>query len=197
MTTTTVTPGRGVINPLAAQRNRVLLLLVLLFAIAIVNTACGSGNGSDSEFVKITPDETVRDLDDFSRAGFKKAREYDVTGLPAATGAYLIYFTPPGSEPMQYELRIYPDHATAIESGVEYAVEVTGKDALLRTVDVRWTEGTRDRRGGGAFRDSLTPLYGDYAVFGNVILLCEGRDSDQSLGRCAALLHAAGIGVEG
>ena len=74
---------------------------------------------------------------------------------------------------------------------------MTGREALLREVDVRWKEGTRDRRGGGAFRDSLTPLYGDYMVFGNVILLCEGRDSAQSLERCAALLTAAGIGVDG
>ena len=91
---------------------------------------------------------------------------------------------------------MYPDHATALESGVDYAAEVTGEDALLREVDVRWTEGTRDRRGGGAFRDSLTPLYGDFAIFGNVVLLCEGRDSSQALERCAALLHAAGIGAE-
>ncbi|MCI0872603.1 MAG: hypothetical protein J4O07_12415, partial [Chloroflexi bacterium] len=193
--TRTTTLDSPVVQAAPVHRGRVLMLL---FGIAVVITgaACGSGS-ADSTFSKVNPDETVRDLDDFSQAGFKKVRDYDVSELPAATGAYLIYFTPPNSEPMQYELRIYPDHAAAIESGVEYAAEVTGKEALLREVDVRWKEGTRDRRGGGAFRDSLTPLYGDYAVFGNVILLCEGRDSAQSLGRCAALLHAAGLGVEG
>lgn len=185
------------VNAVLAHGDRMFPLLVFALGIAIVMTgaACG-GSGTGPAFLKVNPDETIRDLDDFSPSGFKKAREYDVSELPAATAAYLIYFTPPNSEPMQYELRIYPDHVAAIESGVEYAAEVTGKEALLRVVDVRWKEGTRDRRGGGAFRDSLTPLYGDYAVYGNVILLCEGRDSDQSLGRCAALLHAAGIGIE-
>ena len=86
--------------------------------------------------------------------------------------------------------------ASAIETGVEYADEVTGVDAFLRSVDVRWEEGTRDRRGGGAARGSLTPLYGDYAVIGNIVMLCQGRDSDQALERCASLLWAAGIGVE-
>jgi hypothetical protein len=103
------------------------------------------------------------------------------------------YFTPADSEPIQYELRMYPDHASAIEHGVVFAAEVTGEDALLRSVDVQWDEGTRDRRGGGAFRGQLTPMYGDYAVFGNVIMLCEGRSLEQALERCAALLAAAGI----
>jgi hypothetical protein len=120
-----------------------------------------------------------------------------VNGLPDATGAYMIYYTPANSEPAQYELRIYPDHATALESGIGYADEVTGPEALLREVDVRWNEGTRDRRGGGAFRDSLTPMYADYAVYGNVILMCEGRDSTQSLDRCKVFLEAAGVDVGG
>lgn len=144
----------------------------------------------------MNPDDTVRDIDHFAPSGFKIAKEYDVAGLPVAEAAFMGYFTPAGSDPIQYELRFYPDHASVLTNGVEYAAEVTGEDALLREVDVRWTEGTRDRRGGGAFRDSLTPLYGDYAIFGNVILLCEGRDSDQSLERCAALLRAAGIWVK-
>lgn len=176
------------------QRYRVLLLFAILF---IITAGVGCGGSGDATFLKVTPDETVRDIDDFTRIGFKRARVYDVSELPDATGAYLIYYTPANSEPVQYELRIYPDHATAIESGSGYADEVTGPDALLREVDVRWNVGTRDRRGGGAFRDSLTPMYADYAVYGNVILICEGRDSAQSLGRCAAFLQAAGIDVEG
>jgi hypothetical protein len=70
---------------------------------------------------------------------------------------------------------------------------VTGPEALLRSTDVRWDQGTKDRRGGGFHRGGLTPLYGDYAIIGNVIMLCEGRDSDQSLSRCESLLFAAGI----
>ena len=68
------------------------------------------------------------------------AKGYDVSELPLATAAYMGYFTSSESEPVQYELRMYPDHASAIASGVEYTDEVTGVDALLRSVDVRWEE---------------------------------------------------------
>jgi len=171
------------------------ILGMVVVAIAIFGSACLAGD-SDSEgtFSKINADQTFRDLSSFEKAPFKLAKEYDVSELPMANAAYKIFFTPLDSEPIQYELRIYPDHVSAIEKGVEYAEEVTGEDALLRSDDVRWDEGTKDRRGGGFHRHGLTPLYGDYAVIGNVIMLCEGRDSTQSLNRCESLLLAVGIG---
>ena len=171
------------------------ILGMVVVAIAIFGSACLAGD-SDSEgtFSKINADQTFRDLSSFEKAPFKLAKEYDVSELPMATAAYKVFFTPPDSQPIQYELRIYPDHMSAVEKGIEYAEEVTGADALLRSADVRWDEGTNDRRGGGAARGSLTPLYGDYAIIGNVIILCQGRNSTQSLNRCEALLLAAGIG---
>ena len=171
------------------------ILGMIVVAIAIFGSACLAGD-SDSEgtFSKINADQTFRDLSSFEKAPFKLAKEYDVSELPMATAAYKVFFTPPDSQPIQYELRIYPDHMSAVEKGIEYAEEVTGADALLRSADVRWDEGTNDRRGGGAARGSLTPLYGDYAIIGNVIILCQGRNSTQSLNRCEALLLAAGIG---
>ena len=171
------------------------ILGMVVVAIAIFGSACLAGD-SDSEgtFSKINADQTIRDLSSFEKAPFKLAKEYDVSELPMATAAYKVFFTPPDSQPIQYELRIYPDHMSAVEKGIEYAEEVTGADALLRSADVRWDEGTNDRRGGGAARGSLTPLYGDYAIIGNVIILCQGRNSTQSLNRCEALLLAVGIG---
>ncbi|MCS5644132.1 MAG: hypothetical protein NZ807_12875 [Dehalococcoidia bacterium] len=170
------------------------ILGMVVVAIAIFGSACLAGD-SDSEgtFSKINADQTFRDLSSFEKAPCKLAKEYDISALPMANAAYMGYFTPPDSEPIQYELRIYPDHVSAVEKGIEYAEEVTGAEALLRSSDVRWDEGTKDRRGGGAFRGRLTPLYGDYAVIGNVIMLCEGRDSTQSLNQCEALLLAVGI----
>ena len=170
------------------------ILGMLVVAIAIFGSACLAGD-SDSEgtFSKINADQTFRDLSSFEKAPFKLAKEYDVSALPMANAAYMGYFTPPDSEPIQYELRIYPDHVSAVEKGIEYAEEVTGPEALLRSTDVRWDEGTKDRRGGGFHRGGLTPLYGDYVIVGNVIMLCEGRDSDQALSRCESLLFAAGI----
>ena len=171
------------------------ILGMVVVAIAIFGSACLAGD-SDSEgtFSKINADQTFRDLSSIEKAPFKLAKEYDVSELPMATAAYKVFFTPPDSQPIQYELRIYPDHMSAVEKGIEYAEEVTGADALLRSADVRWDEGTNDRRGGGAARGSLTPLYGDYAIIGNVIILCQGRNSTQSLNRCEALLLAVGIG---
>ena len=170
------------------------ILGMVVGAIAIFGSAClASDSGSEGTFSKINADQTIRDLSSFEKAPFKLAKEYDISALPMANAAYMGYFTPPDSEPIQYELRIYPDHVSAVEKGIEYAEEVTGAEALLRAVDVRWDEGTKDRRGGGFHRHGLTPLYGDYVVVGNVIMLCEGRDSDQALGRCESLLFAAGI----
>ena len=183
-------------RPSHLRESRAALFVSFLLLVLISAPACGSGGSPESSFLKINPDPTIHDLESFDPAGFKKAKEYDVAELPDAVGVYMGYYTPAGSEPIQYEIRVYPDHLSAIDSGVSYAAEVTGPDALLRSADVRWDVGTKDRRGGGAFRDGLTPLYADFAVVGNLILLCEGRDSDQSLSRCAALLSAASIGVE-
>ena len=174
------------------RRSRFALLVILILSLVVV-TGCGSGGESDSGFSKVQADSVVRDLGSFDVARFKKAKTYDVDELPGAIAAYMGYYKTAVSEPVQYELRMYPDHATAITIGVTYAEEVTGADALLRSVDVLWKEGTKDRRGGGASRGGLTPVYGDFAVFGNVIILCEGRDSIQSLDRCEALLIGAGI----
>ena len=169
--------------------------LMVVIAIGIFESSCSSNDSAGEDiFSQINADQTFRDLSNFEKAPFKLAKEYDVSALPMANAAYMGYFTPPDSEPIQYELRIYPDHMSAVEKGIEYAEEVTGADALLRSADVRWDEGTNDRRGGGAARGSLTPLYGDYAIIGNVIILCQGRNSTQSLNRCEALLLAAGIG---
>ena len=170
------------------------ILMMVVVAITMFGSACLAGDSyGEDTFSKINADQTFRDLSSFEKAPFKLSKEYDVSALPMANAAYKGFFTPPDSKPIQYELRIYPDHMSAVEKGMEYAEEVTGADALLRSVDVRWDEGTNDRCGGGAARGSLTPLYGDYAIIGNVIMLCQGRNSMQSLNRCEALLLAAGI----
>ena len=176
-------------------RKRLIWLLPFLFALIVAATGCNSGSCCDPTFEKISAPDRDFSISNFEQDRFKTAKEYDVSDLPDAVAAYMGFYTWDG--PAQYELRMYPDHATALASGVSYAEEVTGEDAKLRSADVRWEEGTKDRRGGGAFSGSLTPLYGDYAVVGNVIVLCEGRDSAQALERCARLLWAIGIGVEG
>jgi hypothetical protein len=91
-------------------------------------------------------------------------------------------------------LRFYPTHDEAVTEGVTLAEEVTGPDAAVTEADSTWKEGIRDRRtsgftiiGGGG---SLTVKYADFVIYGNVVMLCQGRDSIQSLDRCKTLISA-------
>ena len=163
-------------------------------AVLLATLGCGTASQSAAEgFERVSDSGATLSIAQFEDGGFKRSKTYDVTELPAAESAFLGFYRPSGDDPVQYELRFYPDHATAVNEGTSFAAEVSGQDAVLKENDVTWKEGTRDRRGGGAFRDTITPLYADFAIFDNVILLCEGRDSQQSLGRCAGLLRQIGV----
>jgi hypothetical protein len=37
---------------------------------------------------------------------------------------------------------------------------------------------------------SVQPKYGGYAIYGNMVMLCEGANPEHSLDRCAALTNA-------
>lgn len=124
---------------------------------------------------------------------FKLSKSYDVDGLRNATGAVYGFF---GNDPYnrrELEIRIYPNHATALDSGVDFADEATGPSAILTSSAQRWDEGITQRRACRAnTRGSHhtgrcdAAKYGDYIVFGNLIVLCEGIDSDTALRNCNA-----------
>ena len=125
-------------------------------------------------------------------------KDYNVEGLDHAVAAFYGFWRPPGENPMDYEVRVYPSHEDAVEFGTALADEGSGRDAVLTSNKATWVEGVRERRstggpGGGAAqggpgaRSGHAPRYGDYAIFGNLIMLCEGSDSGQSLERCGAL----------
>ena len=169
----------------------------LLFGFAV---GCGSGGDAAPEeapeagFQKVTPSDRVFAFDDLAATGFKKSREYDVEGLTAATGAWFGWWRPPEAEPVDYEVRFYPSHEDAVEHGTSFAEEASGRDAVINSGEATWQEDVRDRRtiigsitsdGGGS-----GPKFGDYVIFGNVVMLCEGADSGQSLERCEALIRA-------
>tara|TARA_Y100000588_G_scaffold381794_1_gene468117 strand:+ start:2295 stop:2630 length:336 start_codon:yes stop_codon:yes gene_type:complete len=102
-------------------------LASVALSLILFGVACGSSNeSSGSTFMKINKDNAVRDLSSFDGAPFKLAKEYDISRLPRASAAYMGYYIPPDSEPIQDELRIYPDHKSAVEMGIQYAEEVTG-----------------------------------------------------------------------
>jgi len=168
-----------------------------LTCVLIALASCGSsetGETAATAFQKVTPSDTVYTPDDLDATGFKVSREYDVEGLTAATGAWFGWWRPEGSDPVDYEARLYASHDDAVEFGTPFAEEASGDDAVINSGDATWKEDVRDRRaiignltsdGGGA-----GPKYGDFAIAGNMILLCEGATSEQSLERCAALIGA-------
>jgi len=191
------TPISPLIYPESMTRTipSLLPLAALLFVFAI---ACGSGSGAGSSgngdlFPKVTASDRILTESDFLSVGLKKSKDYDVTGLTGATSAIYGFWKPDGTEPVDYEIRFYPSHNDAITDGTFFADEVTGPDAAVTEDDVTWNEGTRDRRtsgftiGGGG--GSLAVKYGDYIIHSNVIMLCQGRDSVQSLDRCWALMN--------
>ncbi len=93
---------------------------------------------------------------------------------------------------MQYEVPFYSDHLKASSIGVDFADEVTGEDAILRSRDLRWGQGANDRLVDSGWGYSLYSLYADYIVLGNMACCVKGeilinlwRDATRSL----ELLH--------
>jgi len=169
--------------------------LVLVLAVA-----CGSGadtgleDRAAFEFQRIDPSAQVFTFDDLAATGFRTQREYNVEGLAAATGAWFGWWQSGGGDPIDYEVRFYGSHEDAVEYGTSFAEEASGKEAILNSNDATWKEDVRDRRSmvgvedGGA--SGAGPKYADYAILGNVVMLCQGLDAAQSLQRCESLARA-------
>ena len=177
-----------------------LLLTAMLAAILI---ACGSdkGDGVGSDEAEVIEPGTASDprvrsadgsytIDDLKAAGVKANKEYDVEELPGADAAWRIIFNR-----LDYEVRFYPDHQTLLDEGIPYAEHVTGDDAVVIGDDIIWEEGAKDRRRCSRDADtphsgcSYSPRYWDYIVIGNMIMMCEGLESEQSIDHCDNLLE--------
>ena len=108
------------------------------------------------------------------------------------------FWGPDPSNRNYYELRFYPTHEAAVEAGSHLAGEATGEELKLKRDSQTWTEGAKDRWRSGNVTAASTggvtagpgPTYGDFAVFGNVVMLCEGADLAQALERCSGLVDA-------
>ena len=182
-----------------------LFLSLLLFGLllTILTSACSETSDTNDEqsqqFPKITDTERLFTAEDFLSIGFKQSKEYDVAELPAAISAIYGFWKPDGGESVDYEIRFYTSHDNAVTKGTFFADEVTGPDGAVSDKDVTWKEGTRDRRtsgftsnGGGG---SLAVKYAAYIIHSNIIMLCQGRDKDQSLERCESIINAVTEGT--
>ena len=145
-------------------------------------------------FNQVTDDGKVYTSKDFFDAGFKEYKEYNVSKLTGAIEAWYGYWGLDEDSDVYYELRFYPDHSMAVSDGTPFAEDATGEDAKLRRQDTMWRIGLTDRKRTSLGLDRMgthtkvasmrIAKYGDYIIFNNVIILCEGEDSNDAFKLC-------------
>ncbi len=155
-----------------------------------VGEASGTGGETGGVDPRIRSTDGTYTIDDLKTAGVKANKDYDVEDLPGAEAAWRVIFNR-----LDYEVRFYPDHQTLLDEGIPYAEHVTGDDAIVIGDDVIWEEGAKDRRRCSRDADTphsgcaYSPRYWDYVVVGNMILMCEGLENEQSIDNCDNLLE--------
>ena len=145
-------------------------IIFLIFLVLV--GACGE-KADDSSYDVVTASDRIFTFEELEPIGFKKNKEYDVSGLEGATKAINGFWsTDIGKK--EYELRFYPSHAIAVSLGEPLAQEATGEDAIIKKSDATWKEGIKDRRRSQRTSGSH-PKYGNYSIYGNIVMLCEGQ----------------------
>ena len=189
--------GRGLLRTHAGRRLRLAVYGAILAGFAVVAAACGSGGSDIEDFVQIRPAPANYTIDDLKTIGFKASKQYDVEGLPDGLDAWKGFW---GLDPYSrndYEIRFYASHEIAVSSGQAMAVEATGDEFEASRDNQTWTVGVKDRwqtRGvtdvsSAGSRQSPGPTYQDWAILGNMVILCDGLDSEQALIRCSSLIE--------
>ena len=184
--------------------------MIFIFSLLFILSCGNSESTSEIESLENKPSEPVQEKfsieqvvddgkiytsKDFFDAGFKEYKEYNVSKLTSATEAWYGFWGPDEDNVKYYELRFYPDHATAINEGTSFAENVTGKDAKLNRKEAMWRVGLSDRRVLKAPKinlrtgEEVAPKYYEYMIYSNLILLCQGWDSEESITNCKNLLE--------
>lgn len=173
--------------------------LVALIAIASITlVACGSGE-SDAPLERVIDNARVFTVDDLRAAGMKASKQYDVSELPGGVDAWY-GFIRDDTGPKDVEVRFYASHADAVALGAGLADEASGDDALVDEETATWVVGVKDRirlSSGGtadlaAWSGQRRPNYADFVIFGNLVLLCQGDEPEQSVVLCHELITALG-----
>ena len=175
-----------------------LTVVALLSLLSVLLIGCGSddgnaGTGSDDTEVAVETRIFDRDIeltsDDLVALGLKPARKYDISTLPGGVEARMLYWQV-NDVPVDYEARFYETYEDAVKLGTAPAEEGSGEDAVLDSNDAEYKEGIRDRRKMFHYLGGIQPKYGAYAIYGNMVVLCEGREEVEARDRCAALTTA-------
>ena len=167
---------------------------IAFVVLALTLVACGESEPA-AALERVIDDARIFAVAELRTAGMKTSRQYDVSDLPAAVDA-LYGFIQTDSGPMDVEARFYASHVDAVSFGAALAAEVSGEDANVDAETTTWREGVKDRSrmsGGGssdlaAWSEQRRPNYADYVIFGNMILLCQGDESIQSVEVCHELI---------
>ena len=166
-----------------------LIVLSILFIFSCSN--------NDDEKVKEnimdgSYDNLFLSKESFEKIGFKFNKDYNVENLPDAISAVYGFWGFKSFDRLAYELRFYPSNKVAKESGIFYAEEVTGSDAILKKSEASWKEGIKDRSG-TTFFGTISPKYMDYVIFGNVIVLCPSEKSSAVSGVSDPILNCSNM----
>ena len=170
------------------MNKRLLLMTLLLFVVG-----CGEPETDKIALDKITDNANYYSIEDFTEVGFKINKEYDVSALENARGAWFGFWKNDFNKSLDFEIRIYPSHQISLDDGVKYVEEVIGEDAVLKKSHSSWKEGIQDRRTRsdksykGSSANTVRAKYLDYIVYGNTIILCTGLDLTYARQNCSDL----------
>ena len=180
------------------RRTKQAIVVALFGVMLLAFTACGSGGAKDAEnFVQVRTAPANYTIEDLQAIKLKANKQYDVEGLPDGLDAWRGFWGLDPYDRHDYEIRFYPSHELAVSSGQQLAIDATGAEFEAKRDEQVWTEGVKDRwqaRGvtdvsSGGSRQAPGPTYQDWAIVGNMVILCDGLDSEQAIIRCASLIH--------
>ena len=180
-------------------------LIIPLIFILIIISGCSESDENANKIDKITDTEKIFTIDDLTKTGFKKNKTYKTDDLPGANSAYYGFTSKKDSNgkrvSVDYEVRFFDSHEDAKNIGVSLVEERVGKDAKLTKNDATWKEGVKEARtcGGDSGHGKGYSLvvasstcnlakYNDYYIYGNMILLCQGKDDLESQKNCNEIL---------
>ena len=173
---------------------------LILLCFLVLSSCSGETKKETQSIEKVTPSKTIFNYDSLTDIGFKKTKTYKIKDLPKSNSAYFGFLK---ETKIEYEIRFYDNHQDALEYGQNLAEERTGENAILKKEDATWKEGVKEARScagdSGSGKTSylaahgaascMSPKYGDYIIYGNMILLCQGANSEESMLNCTNIIN--------